>query len=316
MKVSEIAEAIRNGEMTLDLAGHRINHSTEDFLECYDDILAVTNGSYDGQWDISDNSPVDAVNERMRKHFKQRIDREVEQDRCITSMNDGETCFGCGEQLMWTLTGNKLQLRGIKNENLYRKNDNHPVDYCCPFHDPKANTLQIKIDSTLIFANFFRKFPDCLPEDKHTKKWSLNHLAGRRKVSEFKAKQNVANGQMSNMSIGIYVNENKDSIIVGPNFHPAEYKEFDSDEEQEAAVNTPLFPGYKQVGEISLEMWRWEATDLNTLTQEEFENVKKNSDVVEVEAKHGTWNFQHFYDTPEVEDEKSYIYSRLDLKES
>jgi len=73
--------------------------------------------------------------------------------------------------------------------------------------------------------------------------------------------------------------------------------------------------GFKKLGEISLEMWRWEATDLNTLTQEKLDKMKEEEypqDIVEIDVEHGTWEFEQFYGVRErKKGEDGWIYARL-----
>jgi hypothetical protein len=75
---------------------------------------------------------------------------------------------------------------------------------------------------------------------------------------------------------------------------------------------------------ISLSVWRWEATDAKTLEKAAGKKLKDvvnemkedYKDVVKVPVKRGIWEFVHYYDTtsdPENDDEL-FIYAELKLK--
>lgn len=318
MKVREIAEAVRRGEIGLEYAGHHVNATKERFLQRFDEAIANANGANDGQWNKSGESKV--TDQDMREHFRVPLEREVEQEESfsLSFCADGESCFGCGVKVKWVLTGDKLQLREhfVCDPGDFRGEfENYPADYVCPFATPQPTKGEIRVASKLIFANFFRGYEDSPEDVKWSDEWSLCNMAGRKRITEFKVAQNIAYGQMGNMSIGIYVNKAKDSIIVGPCYHPAEMGEYESDAEFEEACKKEVFPGYKQMKKtISLAVWRWEATDFNTLGQEKYDALKNEEymDMVELKVPHGIWSFEHYYDTRSHENE--YLYALLQLK--
>ena len=317
MNVQQICEAIRAGTITLNMAGHRVNGDTERFLKHYDDYVSLAAGSNDGKWSNRQDEPTDLVDTRMREFHQQRLDRNVEQEAHIGSFTDGEYCFGCGEKLNWSLTGDTLQLRShwmLVEGKRFGDFVNYPANYVCPFAVPRPTTGEIYISSRLIFANYFRHIEDAPEADKHSDEWSLNNEAGRLRITNYKAARNVAYGQMGNMSIGVYVNKAKDSIIIGPAYHPAEYGEFDSDAEYKAACDLPVFPDHELVETISLAVWRWEAADLNTIGQAGYDQARKDSDgMVELDVQHGIWTFEHRYRVIR-DDAHDHMYARLTLK--
>lgn len=327
MKVREICNKLRSGEITLDYAGHKVTQTKEILLERFDDNVELAGGSNDGKW-RSANEPectpekIAETNASMRSFYQMSIDREIAQEESLRYVHLGDhwECHCCGEHLHWTLTGDKLQLRNYivsdKTKPCGIDFVNRPVDYVCPWGVPKPIVGEIKVASRLLLANFFR-FEDTPDGDKWSDKYSLSTLSGRNEIAQYKAKeQNIAYGQMGNTSVGVYVNDAKDSVIIGPNCHPAEYGEYETNAEYKAAVDAPIFPGYTKVGEISLEVWRWEATELNTVG-DKYEELKER-DLVEIDVQHGDWVFQHNYDViRQLEDGKAefeYIFARLDLK--
>lgn len=323
MKVSEICELVRSGEIVLDYAGHHVNATVERFLANHDRNLSMAAGANDGKWSNDRNEPVEEVNASMREHYQRKLDWNVEQEETFEMMGEREYCFGCGESIKWVLTGNKLQLREVivkdKKAKFGAREHIYPVDYVCEFHEPQPTKGQIKVSSRLLFANFFRGIEDAPKDKKYSEEYSLNSLAGRKRITKYKAKHNVAYGQMGNMSIGIYVNQEKDSILVGPNCHPAEYEEHESEEEYETALKASLFNGYELAGGICLDVWRWEATDLNTIGKKNYSKLVKENEyrgIVELDVPYGLWEFEHMYDSKfyNHDDEKEdYVYAKLNF---
>lgn len=223
-------------------------------------------------------------------------------------LTEGLNCAKCGKYLLSSFDGEKVSLNMI-----YKGKEFEIENKRCEFEIPKPTQGTIRIDSELIISNFFRKFEDSPEGQKYSGEWSLCHDAGQTKITEYLASQNIAFGQMGNMSIGIYVNKEKTSIIIGPKYHPAEFEEYDNDEDYELAINKPLFDGYELKGSVCLEMWRWMATDKKTLGEFYEDHMNESQDTVEIDVKHGDWEFVHYYDTRTNSNE--HIYSILNLKE-
>jgi hypothetical protein len=323
MKVSEICERVRSGAIQLNTAGHAVNVTLKAFLKQHDDNLHMAAGGYDGKWSCQSGDSVETVDARMRAHYQRYLDDELHEGESIKfSMGDGAQCFGCGERLRWVLTGDQLQLREHTVDDPTARfglaDVNHPADYVCPFATPQPYKGSITVASRLLIANFFTEIEDSPDESKYQHDWSLNHRAGRRRIADYKASKNVAYGQMGNMSIGVYANAARDSILIGPSSHPAEFAEFDSDEEYETACSQPVFAGYELTDSIILDVWRWEATDLNTLGAERYPEIVKLNQyrgLVELDVPHGNWVFEHFYDAGgSAQVEPSHLYARLDLQ--
>lgn len=325
MKIIEIFEKVKSGDMILDSAGHSVN---ENFLRRLQHCFDNANGAGDGGWSKREGKSVEEVDRSMRDFHQRVLDYHLEQDEVITgSVDTSEVCFGCGQRLGWVLTGDKLQLR-----NYYRDNPearfggeffNHPTDYRCPWETVKPFCYDINVNSKLVFVNFFRFSEDAPDGKKYLNEYSLNYTQGRYNITKYKSAHNVAYGQMTNTSVGVYVNDEKTSVIIGPAWHPAEYEEFETDEEWEKAISKPLFEGYKMVGTICLDVWRWEATDIETIEKNgsSLEKIQEERrDLVVLDVKHGLWAVQHNYDVircdpdDNAEEKFNYIYSRFDLK--
>lgn len=317
MKVREICEKVRSGEITLDYAGHRVGIDKEELLKRFDDNVNLGNGSNDGKWqsiekpDDKDKRTPEEINASMRDFYNRHLDFEIEQEDTLRwgGLHDHRVCYNCGQYLHWTLTGEKLRLRNHYEEDPKHKRGydwvNHPADYVCPLQEPKPFVGEIKVESQLLLANFFRSIEDTPQGKEYGEEYSLETMAGRIERAKYKASHNVAYGQMGNTTVGIYINEAKDSIIVG-RWH-------DEDDR---------YAGYVQVGDISLDVWRWEATDLNTVvksgvTLEALEEDHKYRGLIVLDVPHGVWKFTHNYDIiRRLDNEAEFdgIYAKLELK--
>lgn len=98
------------------------------------------------------------------------------------------------------------------------------------------------------------------------------------------------------------------------------------DDEYLKLIETPVFENYELVGTVSCGVWRWEATDENTLGKEGLKKLKKDKkefcmDIVKLDVAHGVWEWQHWFNQcnndypPEFELPEKYVYSKFTLKE-
>lgn len=306
MQYQEIIQRLRDGKITLDFCGHRTNADVERMVARYEDILAHANGSNDGGWSDRDEKSTAEVDADMRKFYQRMLENESPNPH----MSDGDYCFKCGRNMKWEHSGDKLLLTTFWDEHDY---STEPV---CEFAEPKTTKGIITINNKLIFANFFRHIPDEPEGKEHAWDWSLNCDRGRQNISEFKLQQNVAYGQMSNMSVGIFVHPSNESIIVGNPYIVDALCEEMTDEEYEAADHDALslIDGHKMVGDISLAVWRWEAADLNTVGDTAYKELQDDPyhDTVELDVPHGEWEVEHFFRL--VPHENEHVYSTLRLK--
>jgi len=315
MRFQEIAEKVKDGSIVLDTQGHNINPLR--FIEDCDDTVALANGSNDGNWrNVSDA--------QMRSHYQLLLDKQVQEGDEVKEnwASDGVFCFNCGRHLKWVFDGDRLTLRGYFDPEK-REHLKVPLDTLCELHEPRPLTGSINVQSPLIFANIFRIVDDCPKDKKYTEDWSLNAIRGRINVTKYKADQNVACGQMGNMSVGIYTHPNDStSIIMGccykqdqifDNMSQEEYNDLTEDQKEEYG----LIEGHEKIGELCLDVWRWEAADLNTIGDTRYKEVKSKQDTVKLNVPHGTWDFEHYYDFPDYEklSGSEFIYSRFKLRE-
>jgi hypothetical protein len=331
MNVREIGELIKAGKITIDDCGHSVNDTTERFIGRYDDIVANSLGANDGKWQGSnDNRTPEEWDARMREFHNRMLDLTVEIDDSIGS-EWKSYCFGCGQELGLVYNGDRLTLR------YYYSNEastplrtgkilkggfvNHPLDYRCPYENPQPFTGKIAVADKLVFANFFRSVEDCPEDEKYGHEYDLNCLRGRENITKYKSARNVAYGQMGNMSVAIFVNDAKDSIIVGnaymddylwnkltPEEQEVKEKEYESrtDEEELEDEDNVSINGHKFAGRICLDVWRWEAADMLTIANDMARIKEDDRDHVIVDAKQGIWSFEQLFHRRSSDDEMIY----------
>lgn len=323
MIFSEILKKVEAGEITLDCYGHRVNDPLERLARHYHNLLDGANGGKDGQWNLREDETMEEINARMREHYQRHLDFNFEEGDEIFETPE-VYCFKCGMNHHWVYDGDKLSLRCH-----FQRDDSKwggklvNVQDRCPLEKPSPMVTRITTSGTLVFTNFFR-CEDCEKEDKYTEKWSINGLQGRMKIAEWKAKnQNIAYGQLSNMSFGVFVNEAGDSIIIGDPYVADSFLDNLTDEEyEEYEKNGPSYEklseieGHKMIGSVCCDVWRWEASDKETLgpLYDELLNRDYKADRVEYKCQPGTWEVTHFFDLMrEGIIEEGPVYSRMRL---
>ena len=311
MKIREVCEKVKSGDISINLAGHSLNFDAAKLIELYDLTVAKENGLFDGQWK-------DCSDEQMRKFFTSQLDLELYEDRFyLNAINDRYhiQCHNCGNLLYFTLQDNQLVLNQFYNENTNKIEKQ--LGEMCDYAQTKPFSGIMKVEGKLLFANYFlkeksKKYPNHPENDNKYFYWSLNSIAGQQRVAKFKLEEyNIAVGQMSNMSIGIYLSLDKKSVIVGPDTHPAEYLEYENDKDYYDAINKPLFPKYELIGNLCLDVWRYEATDTTSIGN----NIELLEDYIEVDVLNGKWKFEHNFTSIDNEDETGCVYSKFDLVE-
>jgi len=258
--------------------------------------------------------------------------------------SDGHHCFKCGNNYPFIIIDKETIGIGPN----YKMEDKGETDCTCVFSDGmKPQTIQFDVPTgVLVFSNFFdyrkpttksQKECDCYvnenredpsknemeifePKDKWAGEWSINEFLGRvNYMKHYAEKFNIAYGQMGNMSIGIFVNKEKNEIIIGnPYAEDYEDEEDENEETQENCLNCLQEHqkykkmGFKQIATISLEMWRWMAADKSILDKYEIPLKEENDlfGIKTVKVKKGKWEMTHYYDSDEGKRD-GFVYSHL-----
>lgn len=286
MTLKEIYQAVKAGTIQRDYQGHRIDSlwgKEDNFLERCEELKTLAN--------IEEDS------------FYQKIFNRKEYqigDQIILGLGHMRQCYKCGTYCHWTFQDDTLKL-GETN---------------CPYEILKPFQGEITVQDQLVFANFFPFVKDV--PNKYAIDWDLSFFTGRENITNYKMQYNVAYGQMGNMSIGVFINDDKTSIIIGCPYmleHRTDDIEM-TEEEYEKAKNDPemhKLHEHTMIGKISLALWRWEATDRATLNQYDPNWLKEQTNVVQLNVQKGKWYFTHYFDTDTSDD--PLVYAKLKLQE-
>lgn len=329
MNLHEIIKRLREGSLDIDFQGHlwandpnqkeAHAHSKKQLLErlyeYYEDLVVNAAGAGDGKWSMEHwkDKSIEEVNKDMRAHYQRYLDRKNDNLECFNFWKEYK-CWSCGASLYLYYDDKRDVILASHTWD----NKKGLFKWCeLPLMEPTKDS--ITIDGNIVFMNFFPSLrDDCPDEDKYSEPYSLNYFLGRKNITHWKAKnQNVAYGQMGNMSVGIYVNPAKDHIIVSSPY----LSDYVGGEESryDIAEAKNILDNYQYMGDICLGVWRWEATDFSTLgitDIKDFEKKQKKDyhDVVSFDVKPGTWEFTHYYDQSRTWDYEPTIYSELKLK--
>lgn len=324
----QLAEKFEKNEIKIILHGHFAENQNdwmkeqikEDYLRDFNHKKDGANGKFDGTWDSikksTDKKKVEKTNKEMRDFYKMDLEHPLTKYERIASMSDGKKCSACGKTYDIVLIDENTVSIGPG----YGMKEEGDLSLDCEFASGLPHTSgTINVSGgKLVFANFFPSpsLREDTPEGKkYSDEYNLCYHSGRRKITQWKAEnQNVAYGQMGNMSLSVWANSKKDRIILTEAY---------IDSKKKIAALKKM--GMRKVGkEISLAVWRWESTDITTVEKSEGKDIKTfikdmakdYRDVVVVPVKNGKWKFDHFYDTtPEPEDENElFIYAELKLK--
>ncbi len=231
-------------------------------------------------------------------------------------------CGGSNDLYPVLLNKNNISLMSSRDYWEVCKKSGSKYDYViqkadltiCPIARLKIKdklTAEINVESgDLIFANFFKHKE--LYELKTEKYHSINSVIGRIELMNDLSTRGVGYAQMGNMSVNIFLKDNGEEIIVG------DIIGYD-DEGEEIEFE---FNGYRDLGNISLSVWRWMCADkkiLEKYSEEIPKGLKANShkehdykDYIWAMVKPGTWVIEHYYDV--VGERADGIYSKLYLK--
>ena len=332
LKSGKIRVDFRNG--WLDLAANSIGE--EQFIHGttpMEYLIETLEMSYEmiksySSYDLKREKSSDTYEEFRQKQIAEGIDQ-------LNEMPNGALCVGnsmeylklysylAGEQYYITFSPDRTALEFKK----YKRPINDP--YCLELTypdipdsvvEPLRATIQVK-SSKLIFTNVFPKTISPDSKDERNIRISLEGMMGRQKIMGYLASVGVLFAQMSNMSVSIWVSKDGREIIVADPYY--EDRAEDGDDEQR--LDRDKFDtyikagGFINKGEISCDVWRWEATDYeNGKKVLELKKKKKDGwdykDIIEVEVSGTSASMEHYYDAITKSPISKYIYSHIWIK--
>jgi hypothetical protein len=304
--ISDLLESLINGEVSIETRGHNNiafqgnNESIK--LSIIENIQKRINNSKKTAEDLPNN-----YFSLSRVYNPLIIGKKIEDIEYY--------CWDCGENLDLILLDDKTLVLSSRNNFMDLTNDmtfeerynfkikldqiNH-----CPINPSIVNGIKTSIKGDLIFANHFGKV-DALYEYEGEKYHSINGLQGRIQLSEQLAQKDVGYGQMGNMSINVFLREDGKEIVLGDEYYT----------DNKGREKIRKFKNFKNIGDISLSVWRWQCADRKVLDKYDYPipDLKTDGqDWILAEVVPGEWTIEHYFDTSDCTDG---IYSRLYLEE-
>lgn len=301
MKAGEALKGFVEGKYGLDTCGHYISWIEDILKKDYEHNLSYANGGGDGTWSSREGKTAEETDEGMREFYQRRLDRNVDGLHEWWDYDREITCDCCGEKLLWTFKDGKITFNyhlDIKADPMWVESSQR-----CKYETPEPIKASVELEKKIKFANFFASVEDAPEGKQHKKEFSLSTTKGQVNVTNFKQANNVAFGQMGNMSVAVLINKAKDHIVVVDPWR----------DEPEYEDSFP-YKDYKQVGDnLSLCVWRWEAMNSSQVTKEDIERLDDgNLEYFDVSIKPGTWEVIHYYETNTCP--HPWVYSELKLK--
>lgn len=320
MNLLQIEEGLVNGSIVIDYKGHEFNPVLDDISRYIKDktewIKELETGSYIGHdkkvWNKEECDD-------MIKFLNSYLIRNYDFGNYIFDINF--YCFNCGLTHHMILVDEHTvsfidystydDVREIIKDNVSSHIPDCSVKSYC---EDKKLVSEIDVPTgELLFVNHFNNDDIySLPEkEEYRAENSLNCIGGRFNLMKYLSTKNIGYGQMGNMSVSVFLSDSGDEIIIGDDYG---YNEEDEEYEIE-------HKGFKNLGSISLSVWRWMCGDLKVL-REHKEEVPSNlvmnghinkdyKDYVLANVKLGRWIIEHYFDFCGRGD---IIYSKLYLK--
>lgn len=323
MNLIQIQKGLSDGSIKLDTKGHMTNPVLDNLdIHIKDDVdwlKQLETGSYTG----NDNKKWTKKEcEDFSSYLKSKLDRDYAVGQYISETE--HYCFDCGKTLhLMVVDDNTISMVDYSTYSEFRqKNETgrwlmNPSDITnCSvkeLRDEKKLVSEINVPSgELLFKNYFDTEKIYTMPDEYKSENSICSISGRKNLMKYLSNLNIGYAQMGNMSINVFLNKSGDEIIIG--------NDYDCDEDDnEIEVE---HEGFKNLGSISLSVWRWMCGDLQVL-REHGEKIPNNlkvnkqtevdyKDSILTKVKPGIWVIEHYYDFAKNDDDK--IYSRLYLK--
>lgn len=211
-------------------------------------------------------------------------------------------CSKCGKKVVWLYNETLNEIKCIEAEHIsdgeisswhYIYKDNRCVEeHELPF------SFEFEVKDTLLFTNFFRGWEEEEKEEKKKHKYDwfgLNYLFGRKNLASFFASLNVGYQQTTNTSVYIFINKDKTELVI---IEGSYYHDDENDEEFSAEEELPKL-GYKFLGSVSCDMWRY-----MFMNQCDLRECDKKFETVKAKIKKGKYKVFNYFDSSEADTHK------------
>ena len=242
------------------------------------------------------------------------------------------------EDLYICLNDNKITFKQFDYSKDYPKGERGMIEPNIEEGIEKPLKTSIEVPSKkVIFTNFF---PDNISpemEYRYSSKNSLCGLVGRRNHARHYEKHGVLYGQTGNMGLIIWVNPSKTEIIITSSnwntyeeLYGSSIEDFDTEEDYNEfikdynndeleVVKYLIDNNFEQVGRVSCDMWRFEATDYEKGKEIiEFKNQNKNDwnyrDILVVDIAGTKVSMEHYFDSIEKSPISNMIVSKITVE--
>ena len=329
ISLKEVLKKLEDKTITVIESGHLCN-PTEDIIHRHISHHKEMIEEYEDEAKKAKTDKEKEDANRMLDLYHKMSSTELQHGRYI--LNVEQHCFHCGKR-MYVILIDENTIGYVPTVNFWdmAKASESKYDFLVtkellpdcsakPFVDAQKLVAEIYAPSgNLVFQNFFQN--DKLYKYQGEEYNSINELEGRNRLMQDLASRNIGYGQMGNMSVTVYSN-GKNEIIIGDDFDLYEdnshyYKENPDkidDEWRETEKKAKEFRKilkqgkFKNLGDISLSVWRWMCADAKTLKEYDEE---PDTDAIKTKVQPGTYVIEHYYDFCRRED---LIYSRIKLK--
>ena len=320
MTLQEFYDKIKSGEFTVDFGRAFLDFPEQKRMKY---LLDTLESELDRLEDISEKFDEEIVGKDGTKTTFGKLfghPADIMEDKGVLRLgglfNDSLNLhsFLLNEKLYFALNGTHITFKqriilngGMKS---YMDDPQVPED----IEEPAFGEINLPTKH-IILANYFR-FNEVPENERWGKKYDLCSVVGRKTRTQYYANaNNVAYGQMGNMSVGVFTNGSE--IIIGDSYaedrmldnehclkkYRDEYSEEEIQEMEKENANIKQFLTFLQEGKfenkgsISLSVWRWEATDYERGIEDLDKNENKGyMDVIDFPVNGTKARFEHYFE--------------------
>jgi len=288
----EILEKLKRGEIEFDFQGHDYGSLDRNHLVEYCKESIICKISFDLEYFTENNEEgkfddaLKFLNKKIKKGIKFANSAEFKCGKCSKRMN---FC--------------------LKDENTialypsFHMIANDDFNCVCEF-SKGVNPLTLSFESetgNLVIGNFIEDENEILRPPRNHVGRSIETFQGRRERAKYLADNfNVLYGQMDNMSIEVWANEdNSEILIIYPYFWEYEAYSYTGREQKDVKVLIKKIDNEKFTykGRLCLGVWCWQAADKKFLEENNLSLDTCGNDAICIQGKPGKWEFTHLYDT-------------------